>query len=84
MSSVRTHTPSQVSIVAFGGEEKWMAFLNPTLTTVEVNAGESATRALRMVEEAFHGTPGGVSEMIRPFLVERASTSKWAGNGRVA
>jgi DNA-binding LacI/PurR family transcriptional regulator len=76
-------TPSQASIVAFGGEEKWMAFLNPPLTTVEINAGESARRALRMVEDAFHGAPGGASEMLRPFLVARASTAKWPANGKL-
>lgn len=67
--------PDQVSLVTFGGEEKWTAFLNPPLTTVEINPAEFATKAIRQVEQAlaFQGTDEPGEQIIKPFLVERAS-----------
>lgn len=68
--------PEQVSLITFGGEEKWTAFLNPPLTTVEINPAEFATKAIRQVEQALSlgGDQDGVDQIIKPFLVEREST----------
>jgi len=68
--------PEQVSLITFAGEEKWTAYLNPPLTTVEINTAEFATKAIRQVEQAFaiSGDQEHYDQIIKPFLIERAST----------
>lgn len=68
--------PEQVSLITFGGEEKWTAYLNPPLTTVEINPQEFAAKAIRQIEQAFSmkGDYESKEQIIKPFLVEREST----------
>lgn len=80
MRALREHgmeIPRDVSVITYGGEEAWNAFLNPPMTTVEINLQEFATKALEQLEEALTGAPAaqqGRAIRLKPFLVVRGST----------
>jgi DNA-binding LacI/PurR family transcriptional regulator len=76
LREAKISVPEKVSLITFSGEEKLMAFLNPPLTTVEVNVAEFAAKAIKQVEEALslEGEQESADQLIKPFLVEREST----------
>ncbi len=81
MRALREHgfsIPTDVSLVTYSGEEDWSAFLNPPITTVEINLAEFATKSLEQVEEALEATFAGPVSPVRlkPYIVVRESTTK--------
>jgi len=70
--------PTDVSLVTYSGEEDWSSFLNPPITTVEINLAEFATKSLEQVEEALEASFTGAVTPVRlkPYLVVRESTAK--------
>jgi len=78
--------PDDVSLVAFSGEEDLSAFLNPPITTVEIDLGEFAARSLEQVEEALSGKGSGQAAAVRlkPHLEVRESTRRLAGRRTTA
>ncbi len=80
MRALREHgmeIPRDVSVITYSGEEAWNAFLNPPMTTVEINLQEFADKALEQLDEALCGSPStrqvrAIS--LKPFLVIRSST----------
>lgn len=71
--------PRDVSLVTYSSEEDWSAFLflNPAVTTVEINLAEFAAESLEQVENALAGKAGGDAPIkLRPFLMVRESTAQ--------
>jgi DNA-binding LacI/PurR family transcriptional regulator len=70
--------PDDISIVTCGGEGSFSDFLNPPLSTLEINVGEFARAAITMVQDILvrpkHNSPRVIT--IKSFLVPRLSSRR--------
>jgi LacI family transcriptional regulator len=78
LREARLSIPHDISLITYGGEEDWTAFLNPPLTTVEIDIADFAAKAMDQVESALDANPPSARGSCRivPFLVVRESTAQ--------
>jgi DNA-binding LacI/PurR family transcriptional regulator len=70
--------PDDVSIISCGGEGAFSDFLNPPLSTLEINVGEFARAAITMVQDILVRPKSTASRVItiKSFLIPRLSSRR--------
>lgn len=67
--------PQDVSVVAYAGENQLGPYVNPPLTTVEVNMSEYGRAVVDLLEEQLRDPAAPARQvLIEPYLVERESS----------
>lgn len=69
--------PADVSLITYGSEGAFSAFLNPPLTTVRTDVNEHARLAVQLIKQALtHENWEPETVLIEPTVIERESTGR--------
>lgn len=60
LRALREHdrkVPEEMSVLSYGGEVALAPYLNPPLSTIEIDTGEFGVQAVRLIDGMLHSTP---------------------------